>query len=110
MKRVKLLLALSVLSGGLVVHAENPAAQQQQVQVLADISREQAIALVEQLGFLIEDAKITGIESVAEPLASWKVSFTSPHATPDKFYSGEVPNIMLTKKIRQKDRQLPIGN
>lgn len=107
MKRVKLLLALSVLSGGLVVHAENPAAQQQQVQVLADISREQAIALVEQLGFLIEDAKITGIESVAEPLASWKVSFTSPHATPDKFYSGEVQlqksdGTLNAVKIKQK--------
>lgn len=88
MKLLKLLLALTIVAGGLFFPYGGARAAGQGA--YSTINQDQAAALVDELGFLVDDAKVTGIESVTEPFDSWKVSFASPHWSPSDHYEGYV--------------------
>lgn len=87
MKLLKILLAMTVMAGGGFAYAESKAVGQSSY---ATINQDQAADLAGDLGFLVDDAKVTGIESVTEPFDSWKVSFASPHWSPSDHYEGYV--------------------
>lgn len=86
MRRLGIGIGLGILAGagGSAVYAQ-PQAAEQAAQVYAVMSQEQAVAMVEKLGFLIEGAQITRVESVAEPYDSWKISFS---AEPGQWYGN----------------------